>query len=231
VPSTTLVAIALIVVAVVFADRASATIMRKRVARLIASAWRTTTAPELRIGGGPFLIQLIGGVYRRVRLTWPAFTAGGMDFRGLDATLRDVRAPVARLLAGDGLVAGEISATFAIPFATLNGRLPPGFALRRHRQELQIHGTMLAVPVSGVVEINAERRQIVVTPRIAGVPSLVGFRIEFPAMPQEVTIISVIVTDTALAVGVAGREVSIAARAGDRATTGEARRMRPWRTE
>jgi hypothetical protein len=231
VPSAMLTASALIVAAVVVADRASAAIARNRVARLIANAWRATSVPDLRIGGGPFLLQLLGGVYRRVRLTWPAFTAAGMDFRGLDATLTGVRAPVTRLMTGGGLVVGEIAATFAIPFATLDDRLPPGFALRRHRQELQIHGSVLAVPVSGIVEINASKRQIVVTPRVAGLPSLVGFRVELPAMPQEVTIISVTVTDTALAVGVAGREVRLAARAAGGATTDRVRRMRPWRAE
>lgn len=208
------------------ADRGAAWIARRRVAELIGTAWRATAAPRLRIGG-PFLIQFIGGRYREVRLGVGAFTAGGVAFSGLDATLANVRAPVRGLLAGRGLVAGVITATVAIPFSALNERLPPGFALRRRGSELAVHGWALAVPVTGTVEISADLRRISVNPRVAGIPSLVGFRIELPAMPQAVEITSISVADTALTVAMAGRDVRIAA-AGtvDRGTVGQVRRTK-----
>lgn len=218
-----LIAIGLVAVALVGADRGAARIARRRVAGLLGAAWRTTAAPNVRIDG-PFLIQFIGGRYRRVRLSLPAFTAGGFQFGGLDASLVEVRAPVRGLRGGHGLVAGEIMATVAISFAALSERLPPGFALRRHGAELIVHGWALAVPVTGTVEISADLRRISVNPRVAGIPSLIGFRIELPAMPAAVRITSISVGDTALTVALAGRDVRLAvAGTVDHGTVGQVR--------
>lgn len=204
-----LIGLVLLAAALVGADRLTATVARRRVAGLIAAAWRTVRGPDVRIAGS-FLIQLIVGSYRRVGLTVPAFTAGGMEFAGLEAELTAVRAPVRDLLAGRGLVIGEVAATVAISFAALSSRLPPGFAFRRHGHELRIHGWALAVPVWGTVEISADLRRISISPRIAGIPSLVGFRIELPAMPHEVTITAIRVAQEALTVTLIGRDVRIA---------------------
>lgn len=206
-----LIAGVLVAAALVGADRVGAWLVQRRVAGLIATAWRAVAAPDVRIGG-PFLIQFIFGRYRQVRLGVPAFTAGGVRFGGLDASLARVRAPVRSLMAGRGIVAGEITATVAIPFSAFSERLPPGFALRRRGHELTVHGWALAVPVTGTVEISADLRRISVNPRVAGIPSLVGFRIELPAMPQAVEITSISVADTALRVTLAGRDVHLGAR-------------------
>jgi hypothetical protein len=208
--SALLVAVVLFAAVLVAADRGAAWIARRRVSELIGTAWRAADVPKVRIGG-PFLIQFVGGRYREVRLTVAAFTAGGMEFGGLDATLARVRAPVRGLRAGRGLVAGELTASVAIPFSALSDRLPPGFAFRRHGTELAVHGWALAVPVSGTVEISADLRRISVNPRVGGIPSLVGFRIELPAMPHAVEITSISLADTALTVTMAGRDVHIAA--------------------
>lgn len=202
--------VVVLAVALVGADRVVAAVARRRVAGLIAVAWRTAREPAVRIGGS-FLIQLMTGSYRRVGLTVPSFTAGGMEFAGLEAELTGVRAPVRDLRAGRGLVVSEVAATVAIPFAALSSRLPPGFAFRKHGHELGIHGWALAVPVSGKVEISSDLRHISVSPRIAGIPSFVGFRLELPAMPHEVTITAISVTEEALTVALAGRDVRIAA--------------------
>ncbi|HYK34146.1 MAG TPA: DUF2993 domain-containing protein [Streptosporangiaceae bacterium] len=224
--SAVLVAVVLFAVALVAADRGAAWIARRRVGELIGTAWRAAAVPEVRIGG-PFLIQFIGGRYREVRLSVSAFTAGGLEFGGLDATLARVRAPVRGLLAGRGFVAGEIAATVAIPFSALSERLPPGFAFRRRGADLTVHGWALAVPVTGTVEISADMRRISVNPRVAGIPSLVGFRIELPAMPQAVEITSISVADAALTVTMAGRDVHIgAAGSVDRGAVDQVRRTK-----
>jgi len=220
------VAVVLFAAALVAADRGAAWIARRRVGELIAAAWRAADVPEVRISG-PFLIQFIGGRYREVRLSVATFTAGGLEFGGLDATLVRVRAPVRGLLAGRGLVAGEITATVAIPFSALSERLPPGFAFRRRGVDLTVHGWALAVPVTGTVEISADLRRISVNPRVAGIPSLVGFRIELPAMPQAVEITSISVADSALTVTMAGRDVHIAAAGSvDRGAVDQVRRTK-----
>lgn len=190
---------------------------------MIGAAWRAGAVPDVRIGGS-FLIQLIGGRYREVRLRAAAFTAGGVEFGGLDASLTNVRAPLRGLLAGRGLVASEIKATVAIPFSALSQRLPPGFAFRRRGRELAIHGSALMVPVTGTVEISADLRRISVNPRVAGIPSLIGFRIDLPAMPAAVEVTSISVGETALTVTMAGRDVHIeTAGTVDRGAVGQVR--------
>ena len=207
--ATVAIAVAGVVAALTLADAVTARIVRHRVARLIAAAWRTTSPPEVRVTG-PFLVQLVSGVYRKVRLTVPGFTAAGMDLTDLVASLSSVRAPISRLLAGDGVVVTELSASFAIPLAALNKRLPPGVALRWRRGELQIYSPLIAMPVAGTVAIDTDRRHISVTPRVAGVPSLVGVRVDLPTLPQEVTITSITVAQAALTVSVAGHNVRLA---------------------
>ena len=229
--STVVIAAAAIAAGLTGADRTAARIARRRVAQRLAAAWHTTAAPDVRVGG-PFLIQLICGVYRNVRLTVPAVTAAGVDFTDISASLRRVRAPIGRLLAGSGIVITELSASFAIPFTALNRRLPGGFALRRHRDELQIFSPLVAWPVDATVAIDPDLRHIAVTPRLARVPSLVGFRIDLPAMPPEVTITSITVTDTTLLVDVAGRDVRLGrADTAGRPAASQVRRMRSRRAE
>lgn len=203
------VGVAVVAAALAGADRTAAGLVRRRVARQIAVAWRTTSEPTVRIAG-PFLIQFIGGIYRQVRLTVPALTAAGMDFTDVSASLTRVRAPLRRLLAGDGIVITELSASLTIPFPALNKRLPAGFALRQHRRQLQIYSPLVTLPVDATVAIDADLRHISFTPRLAGFPSLVGFRIDLPAMPKDVTITAITVTDATLLVNVAGRDVRLA---------------------
>lgn len=217
---------AVVVASLVGVDRVGARIARRRVAELIRAAWHAAAAPDVRIGG-PFLIQLIRGRYQRVRLTVPGFTAGGMEFSGLDAWLAKVRAPLRGLRAGHGLVVGDIRATLAIPFSALSERLPPGFTLRRRGHEMTVHGWALAVPVSGTVEISADLRWISVNPRVAGIPSLVGFRIELPAVAPAVEITSISVADAGLTVTMAGRDVHLAAASSlDRGVVGQVGRAK-----
>lgn len=210
---------------------------------------------------GPFLPQFIVGRFRQVRVWVPAFTAAGIEFDGLDATLTDVRTPVrawsadrrpqhgSGLRLGHGLrlgrgprlgpgpgpgrvVAGELTATASIPFAVLADRLPPGFTLRRHEherhgQELRIHGWALAVPVTGTVEISADLSSISVNPRLAGIPSLVGFRIELPGLPPGVAITSIGLAETSITVSLAGRDVQFAGAGNvNRGAVNRVRRMR-----
>jgi hypothetical protein len=219
-----LVAVAVVAAALVGLDRLGARIARRRVAELIGAAWSTAAAPDVRIGG-PFLPQLIAGRYRQVSLSVPGFTAGGFAFGGLHASLIRVQAPMRGLLAGRGLVVGEMTATVAIPFSSLSERLPPGFAVRRDGAELAVHGWALAVPVTGTVEISADLRRVLVNPRVAGIPSLVGFRVELPAMPAAVEITSISVADSAVTVAMGGHDVRLsAAGAVDRGAVGQVRR-------
>ena len=159
------------------------------------------------MGRVPFVTQLLGGRYREVQVTLSAFTVGGLDFASLTATLSAVRAPLGTLLSGGGFIAGQMAATATVPFRALAERLPPGLTIRPHGDDLRISGSIMRMPVSGILGISAEPRQISLTPKVAGVPALVGFVIALPAMPSQLTIRSVRVTGVGLEVSVLGNDV------------------------
>jgi hypothetical protein len=169
----------------------------------------TGSAATVRIVGVPFLTQLAAGVYREVEVTLECFTAGGIEFRTCTMRLRRVRAPLRLLLAGRGLVAGQVSALATIPFSALTSRLPPGLVVRRQGAELRVSGSMLLMPVTGTLAISADRQRISVVPKVLGVPSLMAFVIGLPGLPPELTIDSLQVTDVGLEITLCGEDVNL----------------------
>jgi hypothetical protein len=167
------------------------------------------SAATVRIVGVPFLTQLAAGVYREVEVTLECFTAGGIEFRTCTMRLRRVRAPLRLLLAGRGLVAGQVSALTTIPFSALTSRLPPGLVVRRQGAELRVSGSMLLMPVTGTLAISADRQRISVVPKVLGVPSLMAFVIGLPGLPPELTIDSLQVTDVGLEITLCGEDVNL----------------------
>jgi len=205
------IVVIVVVVIVVVADRLLARAAEGQVARRIAAASRAAAAPAVRIGGASFLTQLAAGRYREVDVTLGAFSIGGVEFAGLAARLSEVQAPLGRLRAGGGVLAGRVSGTATIPLAALASKLPPGLALRRQGSDLAVVGSTLPMPVSGVLRVTAGSQQISVTPMVLGIPSLVGFVIAMPSMPAELTIESVLVGDAGLEVALSGDNVLLGA--------------------
>lgn len=172
------------------------------------SAESAATA-TVRIVGTPFLTQLATGVFREVVVSLDRFIIGGVEFRACTARLRRVRAPLRLLLAGRGLVAGQVSALTTIPFSALTSRLPPGLVVRRQGAELRVSGSMLLMPVTGTLAISADRQRISVVPKVLGVPSLMAFVIGLPGLPPELTIDSLQVTDVGLEITLCGEDVNL----------------------
>ncbi|HEX9031071.1 MAG TPA: DUF2993 domain-containing protein [Streptosporangiaceae bacterium] len=201
------------------ADRLLAVVAARHMARHVARRIAVTASAgiplRVRIAGVSFLAQLVAGRFAEVRVTVPAFVAGGLDLLGLDARLTQVRAPLRRLLSGSALVAGRVTATTTIALSALDSRLPPGLTLARHGEELRITGPVLRTGVYGTLGITAGARQIFVTPRVLGFPSLVGFAIALPALPPELVIDSVAVTADGLAVTLHGDNVTLGGRQAD----------------
>jgi hypothetical protein len=210
VPWPALIVPAAIIAAVIAGDRGLAALAERQVARRLAAVSDASSAPSVRVAGAPFVTQLFGGRYREVDIRLAGFTAGGLEFAGLTARLTRVRAPLGTLLSGGGLIASEMTATAIVPFCALARRLPEGLTLQPHGGDLRISGLVLRMPVSGTLGIRAEPRQISLIPKVVGVPALVGFVIGLPAMPPELTIRSVRVTEAGLEVWVRGDDVRIA---------------------
>lgn len=206
-----LIVLAAVAASVATLDRLLAVVTVRRAARRIGASGNARSVPVVRIAGTPFLTQLISGRYRDVTVTLTAFTVGGADFSGLTARLTQVRAPLRALLAGGGLVAGQMTATATIPLSALSSRLPQGLRLRQKGGELRVSGSVLRMPVSGVLRIRvADPQRISVIPKVLGVPSLVGFVIGLPAMPPQLVIKSVRVTGDGLEVSLRGDNVTLA---------------------
>ena len=207
--SVALITSAGVAVALAGADRLLALIAVRRVARHLTARLIATSAPVVRIAGVPFLTQALSGFYRQVDVTLAAFRAGGTEFRGLTAHLSGVRAPLRHLLAGRGLVAGEVRAIVTIPLSAIGDRLPQGLVLRRQGSDLAVSGFVLLMPVSGTLAIRADRQRISVVPKVLGVPSLVGFVIALPGLPPRLTIDTLDVTDTGLEITMRGEDIEL----------------------
>jgi DUF2993 family protein len=209
-PGLVALGVAVGVAAIIAADRLLAAVAIRRIARGVALASHARVAPQVRIGGPVFLTQLLAGVYREVEVMLGACTLGGVDFAELSVQLTRVRAPVRQLLAGHPATAGQLTATGMIPYSVLSDRLPPGLTIRPRGGDLRISGTILGVPALGIVSVSAETEKIRITPKLAGLPSLVGFVIELPAMPPQVRIASVRVTEGGLEVACRGADLPLA---------------------
>ena len=199
-------------VALAGADRLLAAVVGRGAARRLAAVLGSGSGAEVRITNAPFLTQLAAGVYREIEVTAAAFTAGGIEFGGLSARLSQVRAPVRRLLARRGLVAGQVTAIMTMPLSVLADRLPRGLELRRQGADLAISGWALLMPVTGTLAVTADGQRISVVPRVLGVPALVGFVVALPGLPPELSIKALQVTDTGLEVTVSGKNVNLVPR-------------------
>ncbi len=199
-------------VALAGTDRLLAVVVSRGAARRLGAVLGSGSGAAVRITSAPFLTQLAAGVYREIEVTAAAFTAGGIEFRGLSARLSRVHAPVRRLLARRGLVADQVTAIITIPLSVIADRLPRGFQLRRRGADLAIFGWAPLMPVSGTLAVTADGQRISVVPRVLGVPSLVGFVVALPGLPPELCIEALQVTDTGLEVTVSGDNVNLVPR-------------------
>jgi hypothetical protein len=177
--------------------------------RRIGAALQATAPARLRLTGALIAPQLVSGRYRRIGLELPDLRAGGLTLTGVTAVLADVRAPLVRTIAGGEVVIGGATAAATIPFASLSERLPAGLAFRPKGADLRISGVLGLMPVRGTVAISAEARRIVLTPKAAGVPSLVGFAVDLHAMPPGMTITSALVRAEGLEFGVHGTDIRV----------------------
>jgi len=193
-------------------DRMLAAIAVRRVARHVAALTGPGYPAVVRFAGAAFLPQLLGGVYREIEVRLAACTAGGIELRALTARLCLVRAPIRLLLRGSGLVAGQVSAQATIPFSAVASRLPAGLDVHRRGEQVRVRGTVLRLPVSGILAVTSAGQRISVVPSVLGVPSLVGFVLAVPRLPRELTIDAVRVTDVGLEISMSGAEVKLTPR-------------------
>lgn len=210
--------IALIVVAilVVAADRISLYVAQRKIANRVAAAYNLATPPAVTITGFPFLTQVIAGHYQQVVVTMGSVDTGGVQVDGLTARFAGVRAPLRQLLgtAQSAVTADHATATGVLPFATVQRRLPPGITISADGEHVRLTGNLgfqgIQVPVSAGVSLHVTSDVIEMSPRdlkVAGspaVPSLIGGRlvIALPVrdLPMHLKVRTVSVTSHGFAV-------------------------------
>jgi hypothetical protein len=182
------VVIALVVVAIVVvtADRTSLYVAQRTIASRVAAAYGLVAAPAVTIMGFPFLTQVAAGLYRQVNVAMGSVELGSVRVNDLTARFTGVRAPLGQLL-GNGppvMAAEHAAATGVLPFEMLQRRLPPGITLAPDGDRVRLTGNLgfqgLQVPVSAGMSVHVTSTAIQMSPRDVkvgnspAVPSLVG---------------------------------------------------------
>jgi LmeA-like phospholipid-binding len=218
-----LIALVVVAILVVAADRISLYVAQRKIADRVAAAYNLATPPNVTITGFPFLTQVIAGHYQQVVVTMNSVDTRGVQIDGLTARFAGVRAPLGQLL-GTGpsaVTADHATATGVLPFETIQRRLPPGITLSADGERVRLTGNLgfqgIQVPVSAGVSLHVTSNAIEMSPRdlkVAGsfaVPSLVGGRlvIALPVhdLPMNLKVRSVHVTGHGFAVTATARGV------------------------
>ena len=211
--ATLLITILVLIGLLAVLDRALAAAIAVRIGERVAVANDLQVRPSVQVLGFPFLTQLASGDYHEVSVTLGSMTAGGVELAELDARFTGVHASLRKILwpGRSDITAERASATALVPFTVLSQRLPPGLTLGQAGSQLRIISTVLGVPVPGTLALRVSADGITITPRLSGVPALVGFVIPLRALPLRLAVTAVSVTDQGLRVSAAGRNVRLAA--------------------
>ncbi|MGE5289319.1 MAG: DUF2993 domain-containing protein [Micromonosporaceae bacterium] len=218
-----LIALVVVAILVVAADRISLYVAQRKIANRVTAAYSLATSPAVTITGFPFLTQVIVGRYQQVVVTMGSLDAGGVQLDGLTARFAGVRAPLRQLL-GTGpsaVTADHATATGVLPFETVQRRLPPGITISADGERVRLTGNLgfqgVQVPISAGVSLHVTSEAIEMSPRdlkVAGsptVPSLVGSRlvIALPVhdLPMQLKVRAVRVTTHGFAVTASARGV------------------------
>lgn len=120
-PWIILIAIGVVLALLVVADRVTPRIVGDRIAGTLQTALGTDQRPVVRLGGFPFLTQVLTGHYRKITITAKDVPVAGSDKRlsitELDGRLDDVRTG----LSFQKIAVGRFTGSATISYATLSG--------------------------------------------------------------------------------------------------------------
>lgn len=192
-----LVLLALLAVALVVLDRAGAAFAERRIADQVTAELARrqvrSTAPDVSVGGVPFLTQVLAGNYRRISVALRDLSSDNADtlpkgvrVQRLDVLARDVAAPLQALRTGQGdIVAKNVDGTAVLDYASVaamlgqpgvtvaerNGRLAVTAPLELLGQKFTVNGTAELKVVEGAVQV---RFREMTADGLAGVPGAQG---------------------------------------------------------
>jgi len=153
---TLLVLLVVLIALVVVADRVGANVAERRIADQVQQELTgrdvRSTAPEVSIGGFPFLTQVLAGNYESIKILLrdvtasaePAGGSGTVRLPRLDVEARDVDAPIEALRGNGGdIVAKTVDGTATVGYASVAKLInQPGLRLSERGGQL-----LAALPV------------------------------------------------------------------------------------
>ncbi|MCW2615932.1 MAG: hypothetical protein JWN08_2926 [Frankiales bacterium] len=156
-----LVALAVLAVLLLVADRASAALASRALADELQRSGGLSARPTVDVGGFPFLTQAVGGRYDRIEVRAEDVPAGEVRLAGLEAVLNGVQVPL-----GDAL-SGSVA---AVPVDRVDARVRLAYdvlARRSGGRRLSVAPAGARVRVTGSVEVLGQTVSATALSRVA----------------------------------------------------------------
>lgn len=164
--------LALVVAALVAADRLVAALAGRQVAARLQSSERLAERPTVTIRGFPFLDQVLRGRYDRVDVIATGLSQGGVRLTRVDATLVGARVPLGAVLRRhvDEVPVEGIRASTLVDFADINAALRSrGLTASAAGDQLVVTGqvTLLgrSLTASATSDVRVEGDRLIATAR------------------------------------------------------------------
>lgn len=220
-----LIAVIVIVVLLVAADRVAAVVADRQVASRVATTYHLPSKPSVSVQGFPFLTQVAAGNYHEIDVSIGQVTSNGVQVNGLNARLMGVHAPVRDLLGGNSssITAAQVTGTGTVPLSSVQSRVPRGVQISEAGGALRLSGTLsylgASVPVTAVASLGVSPSGITVTPTRISLGSGINapasavsgqFRFTVPVtgLPLHLAVTSVSVTPGGVQVSVSAANVA-----------------------
>ncbi len=163
--------VALVVLAVVLvaADRIAVAYAQREVAQRLQTSYDLSNRPSVKVEGFPFLTQVAMGHYDDIRVHTGGLTARGVPIEELHVRLLGVEAPLRELLSNQrsAMRAASAEATAVVPLAQIRERVPEGITLDAQGKMLRLSGqaSLLgrSVPVSVMANVSVDEGDVLVT--------------------------------------------------------------------
>jgi LmeA-like phospholipid-binding len=222
------IAVGILAVLLVVADRVGAVVAARAVAKQVQNASDTSDQPEVDVNGFPFLTQAFGGKYRDIRVKIEDLTAGPLHRVKVDARLRGVHAPLSEVANGhlDSVPVDDVDGTVAVPYGELaRASGVPGLTIQPGDGGLKLSGHFSvlgqSINASAVAKVTiGDNGVLVVTasdPQVTGVDAPAGlitalieqlsFRVDPRRLPLGLRITGVDAGTGALTVHASGHNV------------------------
>jgi hypothetical protein len=230
-----LIALVVLVVLLVAADRIGVAVAENQISGRIATGYGLPAKPGVTIAGFPFLTQVVAGDYQEIDVSVTQVQADGTTLHNLTVRLTGVHASVSQVLGGGSsmVTADRAAGSAMVGFSAVGQRLPHGLRLTPAGKNLKVSGSLsyqgIRVPVSAMVALGVSAGGIGVTPVSGGIsaaPLSAGlpgassvrqatakrlrFVVPLSTLPLHLQLTSVRVTPGGLRIGAAARNVQFA---------------------